>query len=197
MRLMDLFKNCEGNLSICGVMIGDKLDEQRDKLIKDGIISGDWNETKGTVLTGPRTGIRTRYLNEATIFLEGQIINRIVFEAEFKSYPNDVADSFLGIVKEMEKYGIAIVKPQWKIADDMITNQYKVHNILWDTEVNERISDRGTTNITLELSANQIDSKGEITENAVGVYMSFNELVRRNAQLEEYVHNPRKNTIFF
>ena len=97
----------------------------------------------------------------------------------------------------MEKYGIAIVKPQWKIADDMITNQYRVHNILWDTEVNERISDRGTTNITLELSANQIDSKGEITENAVGVYMSFNELVRRNVQLEEYVHNPRKNTIFF
>jgi hypothetical protein len=60
-----------------------------------------------------------------------------------------------------------------------------------------KITGSGTTNITLELSANQIDSKGEITENAVGVYMSFNELVRRNAQLEEYVHNPRKNTIFF
>jgi hypothetical protein len=79
----------------------------------------------------------------------------------------------------------------------MISNKYKTHNILWDTEVNVKITGSGTTNITLEHTANQIDVKGEIAEDAIGVYKNISKLVRRNAQLEEYVHNPRKNTIFF
>ena len=39
MRLMDLFRIEEGNLSILGVMIGDDYKEQRDRLIKEGISS--------------------------------------------------------------------------------------------------------------------------------------------------------------
>lgn len=197
MKQKDLFRIDAGCLSICGVMIGDNLDEQREKLVKDGFVDKEWGKTKGTILTDHITGVYSCYLKKAAIYLEGKNINRIFFETEFKSYPNDVVDSFLGIVKEMEKYGIPVTKPQWNITDEMISNQYRVHNILWDTEVNVKIIDMGTTNITLELSANQIDIKGEIAKDAIGVYKNISKLVRRNIQLEEYVHNPKRNTIFF
>lgn len=195
MRLMDLFRIANGNLSICGVMIGDDYEEQRNKLIKNGITFENWELTKGTILTNPQNGVYTRYLRGATITLEGQNINRVFFQAEFASYPNDVADSFLGIVKEMEKYGIPVVKPQWQTSDDRITNHYRAHNALWDVEVNEMITGCGTTSISLELSANLIDINKHITEDALGVYKSISKLARREWQHEDYVRE--KGMIFF
>ena len=47
MRLMDLFKIADGNLSICGIMIGDNFDEQHNKLIEDGTTSEKWDLSKG------------------------------------------------------------------------------------------------------------------------------------------------------
>ena len=47
MRLMDLFRIEEGNLSILGVMIGDDFNEQRERLIKEGMTSETWVLNKG------------------------------------------------------------------------------------------------------------------------------------------------------
>jgi hypothetical protein len=178
-------------------MIGDDLDEQRDKLIKDGVTSEKWDLEKGIILINPQNGVYTRYLREATITLEGQNIKRIFFQAEFTSYPNDVADSFLGIVKEMEEYGLPVIKPQWQMFDDKITNQYRMHNSLWDVEVNIGIRGKGTTNITLNLTANLIDNNGNIAEDSAGIYHCFSKLVRRNKQIENYLKTKDKNIIFF
>jgi hypothetical protein len=195
MKQMDLFRIADGNLSICGVMIGDDYIEQRKKLIKEGLTSENWELTKGTIFTNPQTGVYTRYLRGATITLEGQNIKRIFFQAEFAYYPNDVADSFLGIVKEIEKYGIPIVKPQWQTYDDRITNLYRVHNALSDVEVNEMITGRGTTSISLELTANLLDINEQISEDALGVYKSLSKLARREWQHEDFILE--KGTIFF
>ena len=195
MRLMDLFRIIDGNLSVFGVMLGDDFEEQRSKLIKDGLTSENWELSKGTVLANPKSDVYTRYLKEATITLEGPIIKRVFFQAEFKSYPNEVADSFLGIVKKMEEYGLPVVKPEWQVFDDRITNQYKMHNALWDVEVNEKITGRGTTNITLELSANLIDRNGQIPEEALGVYKSLSKLARREWQHEDYIRE--KGILYF
>ena len=195
MKLMDLFRIADGNLSICGVMIGDDLNEQRDRLVKDGLTSEKWELTKGTIFTNPQTGVYTRYLRGATITLEGQNIKRIFFQAEFAYYPNDAADSFLGIVKEIEKYGIPIVKPQWQTSHDRITNHYRAHNALWDVEVNEMITGRGTTSISLELTANLLDINKQISKDALGVYKSLSKLARREWQHEDYIRE--KGTIFF
>ncbi len=59
--------------------------------------------------------------------------------AHISSYPYDVADGFLGIVHEMEKNSLCVVKPRWQFFDDRIVNQYKIHNALWDVEANIRI----------------------------------------------------------
>ena len=195
MKLMDLFRIADGNLSICGVMIGDDLNEQRDRLVKDGLTSEKWELTKGTIFTNPQTGVYTRYLRGATITLEGQNIKRIFFQAEFAYYPYDVADSFLGIVKEIEKYGIPIVKPQWQTSHDRITKHYRAHNALWDVEVNEMITGRGTTSISLELTANLLDINKQISKDALGVYKSLSKLARREWQHEDYIRE--KGTIFF
>lgn len=195
MKLMDLFRIADGNLSICGVMIGDDLNEQRDRLVKDGLTSEKWELTKGTIFTNPQTGVYTRYLRGATITLEGQNIKRIFFQAEFAYYPYDVADSFLGIVKEIEKYGIPIVKPQWQTSHDRITNHYRAHNALWDVEVNEMITGRGTTSISLELTANLLDINKQISKDALGVYKSLSKLARREWQHEDFIRE--KGTIFF
>jgi len=195
MKQMDLFRIADGNLSICGVMIGDDLNEQRDRLVKDGLTSEKWELTKGTIFTNPQTGVYTRYLRGATITLEGQNIKRIFFQAEFAYYPYDVADSFLGIVKEIEKYGIPIVKPQWQTSHDRITNHYRAHNALWDVEVNEMITGRGTTSISLELTANLLDINKQISKDALGVYKSLSKLARREWQHEDYIRE--KGTIFF
>ena len=195
MRLMDLFRIAEGNLSILGVMIGDELDEQRDKLTKDGLTSNKWNVKDGSVLMNSVIGIKTRYLREAAILLEGTSIHRIVFQADFSSYPNDVADSFLGIALEMEKYGLPVIKPSWLVFDDRIENQYKTHNALWDVEVNVKISGQGETSVSLKLSANLTDGNFQIAEDAVDVYKSLNKLSRRVWQLEDYRH--KSGTIVF
>lgn len=185
MRLMDLFRIVEGNLSIFGVMIGDDLGEQQKRLIKEGITSEKWASTKGSILVNPYTGVYTHYLKEATIEFEGTCINRIVFLADFSSYPNDVADSFLGIVLEMEKYGLPVIKPRWQVLDDKIVNQYRIQNVLWDLEVNVKISEQGTTRIILELSANLTDDNSQLAEDAVDIYKSLSKLARRNWQLED------------
>lgn len=195
MRLMDLFRIADGNLSICGVMLGDDYKEQRDKLVKDGLTSENWDISKGIILINPETGVYTRYLKGATITLEGLNINRILFQAEFTSYPNDVGDSFLGIVKKMEEFGVPVIKPQWKDFDDRISNQYKAHNALWDVEVKERIISRGETSISLELSANLTDSNGQIAEDALGAYQSLSKLARQEWQNQDY--RWEKGTIFF
>ena len=83
MRLMDLFRIEEGNLSILGVMIGDDFNEQRERLIKEGMTSETWVLNKGSVLVNPETGVYTRYLKEATIEFEGINIDRIIFQAYF------------------------------------------------------------------------------------------------------------------
>ena len=188
MRLMDLFRIAEGNLSILGVMIGDNLDEQRERLIKEGMTSEKWDSHKGSILVSPETGVYTRYLKETTIALEGICINKITFQTDFSSYPNDVADSFLGIALEMEKYGLPVIKPNWQVLDDRIVNQYRTHNSLWDVVVNVKISGNGETSVSLELSANQTDGNSQIAEDAVGVYKSLSKLTRRNWQLEDYRH---------
>ena len=195
MRLMDLFRIAEGNLSILGVMIGDDFNEQRERLIKEGMTSETWVLNKGSILINPETGVYTRYLKEAIITLEGVCINKITFQADFSSYPNDVADSFLGIAKEMEKFGVTVIKPNWQILDDRIVNQYRTHNALWDVKVNVTISGFGKTSISLELSANITDGDSQITEDAVGVYKSQSKLSRRVWQHEDYRH--KKGTIVF
>ena len=192
MKLMDVFRIAEGNLSILGVMIGDDLDEQRERLIKEGMTSEKWESNKGSILVSPETGVYTRYLKEATIEFEGISINRIIFVADFSSYPNDVADSFLGIALEMEKYGLPVFKPNWQVLDDRIVNQYRTHNALWDVVVNVRISGNGETSVSLELSANQTDGNSQIAEDAIGVYKSLSKLTRRNWQLEDYRHKNGK-----
>ena len=195
MRLMDLFRIAEGNLSILGVMIGDDFNEQRDRLIKEGMTSETWVLNKGSILINPETGVYTRYLKEAAIELEGTSINRILFQAHFSSYPNDVADSFLGIALEMEKFGIPVIKPNWQVIDNRIVNQYRTHNALWDVEVNVKISGQGETSVSLELSANLTDGDSQIAKNAIGVYKGLSKLSRRIWQLEDYRH--KKGTIFF
>ena len=195
MRLMELFRIAEGNLSILGVMIGDDFNEQRDRLIKEGMTSETWVLNKGSILINPETGVYTRYLKEATITLEGVCINKITFQADYSSYPNDVADSFLGIAKEMEKFGVSVIKPNWQVLDDRIVNQYRTHNALWDVKVNVTISGFGKTTISLELSANITDGDSQITEDAVGVYKSQSKLSRRVWQHEDYRH--KKGTIVF
>lgn len=195
MRLMDLFRIAEGNLSILGVMIGDDFNEQRERLIKEGMTSETWVLNKGSILINPETGVYTRYLKEAIITLEGVCIIKITFQADYSSYPNDVADSFLGIAKEMEKFGVTVIKPNWQILDDRIVNQYRTHNALWDVKVNVTISGFGKTSISLELSANITDGDSQITEDAVGVYKSQSKLSRRVWQHEDYRH--KKGTIVF
>ena len=195
MKLMDLFRIAEGNLSILGVMIGDSFDEQRERLINKGITSETWALNKGSILINSETGVYTRYLKEATIILEGICINKITFQADFSSYPNDVADSFLGIALEMEKFGVPVIKPDWQVLDDRIVNQYRTHNALWDVEVTVMISGQGETSVSLELSANLIDGNSQIAQNAIGVYKGLNKLSRRIWQLEDYRH--KKGTIFF
>ena len=69
MRLMDLFRIEEGNLSILGVMIGDDYKEQRDILIKEGISSETWILNKGSILINPETGVSTRYLRDCRLIL--------------------------------------------------------------------------------------------------------------------------------
>ena len=110
---------------------------------------------------------------------------KIVFLADFSSYPNGVADSFLGIVLEMEKYGLPVIKPRWQVLDDKIVNQYRIQNVLWDLEVNVKISEQGTTRIILELSANLTDDNSQLAEDAVDIYKSLSKLARRNWQLED------------
>lgn len=195
MRLMDLFRIEEGNLSILGVMIGDDFNEQRERLIKEEMTSETWVLNKGSVLVNPETGVYTRYLKEATIEFEGINIDRIIFQAYFSSYPNDVADSFLGIALKMEKFGVPAIKPNWQVLDDRIVNQYRTHNALWDMEVNVTILGQGETSISLELSANITDNNFQIAEDAVGIYKSQSKLSRRIWQLEDYRH--KSGTIVF
>ena len=59
------------------------------------------------------------------------------------------------------------------------------------------ITGKGTTNLSIELSANLMDGNSLMSDDAIGVYRSLSELVRRNRSLEEYVHNRKKNVIFF
>ena len=195
MRLMDYFRITEGNLSIFGVMIGDNFDEQKERLIKERVTSEMWVLNKGSILINPETSVYTHYLKEATIEFEGIGINRILFQADFSSFPNDVADSFLGIVLEMEKFGVPVIKPNWQVFDDHIINQYRTHNALWDVEVNVKISGHGKTTVSLELSANLTNDDSQIAEDAVGVYKGLSKLSRRIWQLEDYRH--KKGTIFF
>ena len=114
---------------------------------------------------------------------------------EFSSFPNSLSDSFLGITKEMEKYGIAVLKPQWTVLNDRITCQYITHNPLWDVEVDIKIVDKGITYITISLSASFIDDKGQMAKDAIGVYKMASELVRENRQLVNYRRNHPQNTI--
>ena len=195
MRLMDYFRIAEGNLSIFGVMIGDNFDEQKERLIKEGVTSETWVLNNGSILINPENGVYTHYLNEATIEFKGISINRILFQADLSSFPNDVADSFLGIVLEMEKFGVPVIKPNWQVFDDHIINQYRTHNALWDVEVNVKISGHGKTTVSLELSANLTNDDSQIAEDAVGVYKGLSKLSRRIWQLEDY--RQKKGTIFF
>ena len=197
MWLEDLFKITNGNLSICDVMLGDSNNEQRDILAQKGITSEEWGQTNEGEYTNTINDDGTQYLTRATLFLKGFNITQITVEMEFSSFPNSLSDSFLGIAKEMEEYGVAVIKPQWKVLKDKITNQYKIHNPLWDVVVNIKIVDKGTTYITLSLTANLIDNKGQIAEEAIGVYRMASELVRRNRQIEDYYRNHPQGTIFF
>lgn len=190
---MDIFRIAEGNMSILGVMIGDDYNEQRDRLKKEGMTHETWVLNKGSILIKPETGVYTRYLKEATITLEGICLNKIIFQAEFSSYPNDVVDSFLGITKELEKFGLPVIKPNWQVLDDRIVNLYRTHNVLW--EINVTILGQGETSISLELSANITDSNFQIAEDAVGIYKSLSKLSRRIWQLEDSCH--KSGTIFF
>ena len=93
MRLCDLIKITNGNLSICGVMIGDELNEQRDKMIKEGVTLDNWTLLNGQTLVNTLVNVTASYLINATLILEGFSINRIMLQAEFSSYPNSIADS--------------------------------------------------------------------------------------------------------
>lgn len=197
MWLEYFFNITNGNLSIFDVMLGDSNDEQRDILAQKGITSEEWGQTNEGEYSNTINDDGTQYLTRATLFLKGFNINQITVEMEFSSFPNSLSDSFLGIAKEMEEYGVAVIKPQWKVLKDKITNQYKIHNPLWDVVVNIKIVDKGTTYITLSLTANLIDNKGQIAEEAIGVYRMASELVRRNRQIEDYNRNHPQGTIFF
>jgi len=195
MWLEYFFNITNGNLSIFDVMLGDSNDEQRDILAQKGITSEEWGQTNEGEYTNTINDDGTRYLTRATLLLKGLNITQIAVEMEFSSFPNSLSDSFLGITKEMEKYGIAVLKPQWTVLKDRITCQYITHNPLWDVEVNIKIAEKGTTYITISLSASFIDDKGQMAKDAIGVYKMASELVRENRQLVNYRRNHPQNTI--
>lgn len=195
MWLEYFFNITNGNLSIFDVMLGDSNDEQRDILAQKGITSEEWGQTNEGEYSNTINDDGTQYLTEATLFLKGFNITQITVEMEFSSFPNTLSDSFLGITKEMEKYGIAVLKPQWTVLKDRITCQYITHNPLWDVEVDIKIVDKGITYITISLSASFIDDKGQMAKDAIGVYKMASELVRENRQLVNYRRNHPQNTI--
>lgn len=195
MWLEYFFNITNGNLSIFDVMLGDSNDEQRDILAQKGITSEEWGQTNEGEYTNTINDDGTRYLTRATLLLKGLNITQIAVEMEFSSFPNSLSDSFLGITKEMEKYGIAVLKPQWTVLKDRITCQYITHNPLWDVEVDIKIVDKGITYITISLSASFIDDKGQMAKDAIGVYKMASELVRENRQLVNYRRNHPQNTI--
>jgi hypothetical protein len=195
MWLEYFFNITNGNLSIFDVMLGDSNDEQRDILAQKGITSEEWGQTNEGEYTNTINDDGTQYLTRATLFLKGFNITQITVEMEFSSFPNSLSDSFLGITKEMEKYGIAVLKPQWTVLKDRITCQYITHNPLWDVEVDIKIVDKGITYITISLSASFIDDKGQLAKDAIGVYKMASELVRENRQLVNYRRNHPQNTI--
>ena len=176
-------------------MLGDSNDEQRDILAQKGITSEEWGQTNEGEYSNTINDDGTQYLTGATLFLKGFNITQITVEMEFSSFPNSLSDSFLGITKEMEKYGIAVLKPQWTVLNDRITCQYITHNPLWDVEVDIKIVDKGITYITISLSASFIDDKGQMAKDAIGVYKMASELVRENRQLVNYRRNHPQNTI--
>lgn len=196
MNLDKLVNESFGNLSICDVMIGDKLDEQRDRLIKEGLTPEKWNLMKGTAISNTLIDVYAKCMTSAELVLEGLSIHRIFLHLEFAAFPHAIADSFLGVTKEMEKSGIAIVRPQWQTSDEEMTVQYHVHNVLYDTEVHIQIRKDGTTSISLEHSSSLISRAGEIQNDAIEVYTNISKLVRRNKALEEHLWNPKPNTIF-
>lgn len=195
MWLEYFFNITNGNLSIFDVMLGDSNDEQRDILAQKGITSEEWGQTNEGEYSNTINDDGTQYLTGATLFLKGFNITQITVEMEFSSFPNSLSDSFLGITKEMEKYGIAVLKPQWTVLKDRITCQYITHNPLWDVEVDIKIVDKGITYITISLSASFIDDKGQMAKDAIGVYKMASELVRENRQLVNYRRNHPQNTI--
>ena len=195
MWLEYFFNITNGNLSIFDVMLGDSNDEQRDILAQKGITSEEWGQTNEGEYSNTINDDGTQYLTGATLFLKGFNITQITVEMEFSSFPNTLSDSFLGITKEMEKYGIAVLKPQWTVLNDRITCQYITHNPLWDVEVDIKIVDKGITYITISLSASFIDDKGQMAKDAIGVYKMASELVRENRQLVNYRRNHPQNTI--
>ena len=195
MNIGELFSITNGNLSICDVMLGDGNDERRDILAQKGITSEEWGQTNEGEYSNTINDDGTQYLTRATLFLKGFNITQITVEMEFSSFPNTLSDSFLGITKEMEKYGIAVLKPQWTVLKDRITCQYITHNPLWDVEVDIKIVDKGITYITISLSASFIDDKGQMAKDAIGVYKMASELVRENRQLVNYRRNHPQNTI--
>ena len=195
MWLEYFFNITNGNLSIFDVMLGDSNDEQRDILAQKGITSEEWGQTNEGEYSNTINDDGTQYLTRATLFLKGFNITQITVEMEFSSFPNTLSDSFLGITKEMEKYGIAVLKPQWTVLKDRITCQYITHNPLWDVEVDIKIVDKGITYITISLSASFIDDKGQMAKDAIGVYKMASELVRENRQLVNYRRNHPQNTI--
>ena len=195
MWLEYFFNITNGNLSIFDVMLGDSNDEQRDILAQKGITSEEWGQTNEGEYSNTINDDGTQYLTGATLFLKGFNITQITVEMEFSSFPNTLSDSLLGITKEMEKYGIAVLKPQWTVLKDRITCQYITHNPLWDVEVDIKIVDKGITYITISLSASFIDDKGQMAKDAIGVYKMASELVRENRQLVNYRRNHPQNTI--
>ena len=195
MWLEYFFNITNGNLSIFDVMLGDSNDEQRDILAQKGITSEEWGQTNEGEYSNTINDDGTQYLTGATLFLKGFNITQITVEMEYSSFPNSLSDSFLGITKEMEKYGIAVLKPQWTVLKDRITCQYITHNPLWDVEVDIKIVDKGITYITISLSASFIDDKGQMAKDAIGVYKMASELVRENRQLVNYRRNHPQNTI--
>ncbi len=195
MWLEYFFNITNGNLSIFDVMLGDSNDEQRDILAQKGITSEEWGQTNEGEYSNTINDDGTQYLTGATLFLKGFNITQITVEMEFSSFPNSLSDSFLGITKEMEKYGIAVLKPQWTVLKDRITCQYITHNPLWDVEVDIKIVDKGITYITISLSASFIDDKGQMAKDAIGVYKMASELVRENRKLVNYRRNHPQNTI--
>ena len=177
MELSDFTIITNGVLSICDTMIGDDKNDQQDKLTK--------------------ADISAKYLVDASLILEGNAIHRIELQMTFSAYPYAMVDSFLGVAKEMSETGVITIEPQWKDSGDSLTNQYRVHNLLYDVEVNVRIASNGATDLSLELSASHTNEEGELPDDAIGVYKNINELVRSNKDLEEHLRNPKPNTIFF